>query len=67
MNGDSYYIISGYGYEVELRSTQGPDAAMRRAMWSLIAAGHIEPEGTPDECLAGFRVEARVACRGGNR
>jgi hypothetical protein len=61
MNGDSYYIVSGYGFDVELRTHQGPDAACRRAMWSLIANGYIEIEGTPDEMLAEFTVTSRIA------
>lgn len=48
------YIVSGYGYDIELSTTQGPDAAKRRAMWALIAQRLIEPTGTPDEMLAGF-------------
>ena len=58
------YIIAGFGYEVMLTTTQGPDAAIRRAMWSLISAGHIEIEGTPDEMAAQFTIESRVAGRG---
>jgi hypothetical protein len=63
----SYYIVSGYGFEVELRSSLGEEAAKRRAMWTLISAGHLEPSGSPETMMAGFTVEARVACRGGNR
>jgi hypothetical protein len=54
------YIIAGFGYEVTLTSTQGPDAAIRRAMWSLISSGRIEIEGTPDEMAAQFVIESRV-------
>ena len=60
MRGDSLYIIEGYGFEVELRSSLGPEAACRRAMWTLISAGHIEIEGTPAEMLDQFTVTARV-------
>lgn len=38
---------------------QSPAAAMRRAMWSLIAAGHFDPpvDMSPDDVLAAyFRV-----------
>lgn len=63
----STYIIEGFGFEVELTSTQGPDAAIRRAMWSLIAAGHIEPEGSPDEMAAQFSVASRVVSLAGAR
>lgn len=58
------YIIEGLGFEVELTTTQGPEAAIRRAMWSLISAGHIEPEGTPDEMAAQFSVTSRVVALG---
>lgn len=58
------YIISGFGFEVELTTTQGPDAAIRRAMWSLISAGHIEPQGSPDEMAAQFTIESRVVALG---
>jgi len=58
------YIISGFGYEVELTTTQGPDAAIRRAMWSLISGGLIEIEGTPEEMAAQFTIESRVVALG---
>lgn len=50
------YKVVGAGFEVELATAQGAEAACRRAMWALIAGGHLEPSGTPAEMLAQFEA-----------
>lgn len=55
------YLVEGFGFEVEVPTFGDEDAAKRRAMFSLMAAGYLDPKGTPAETMAEFRIVGVVA------